>query len=106
MVRFYNCQVDKSGKFPLHIMTWILHLELVYHFARQKKKKKTRVNVTPFETHWTYVLKPFLNKEAVRLMGGFQSFRISAATSTGALQISPGPGKLGVVSVYVITQTP
>ena len=39
-------------------------------------------------------------------MGGFQSFRISAATSTGALQIAPGPGKLGVFSVYVITQTP
>jgi hypothetical protein len=43
------------------------------------------------------------HKEALRFMGEFQPFWISAPMSTGALQIDPDPGKPGVFSVYNYT---
>lgn len=38
------------------------------------------------------------NEKALRLMGEFQPSRISAPTGTGALQITPDPGKTGIFS--------
>ena len=52
----------------------------------------------------TYIasLSDTLNKEALRLMGGFRSSQISAITGTGALQIVPDPNKPGVFLVYIV----